>query len=127
VIVIDASAALAALYNNGPARQTLGHEQLHAPHLVDSEVASGLRRRVAAGQVKEADGHAALNVWRRLAVTRYATHSLLDRIWELRHNLSSYDAGYVALAEALDCPLVTADARLAGAPGTRCTITIVPR
>ena len=127
MIVVDASAALAALFNDGPARQTLGGEQLHVPHLVDSEVASGLRRRVAAGHVTETDGLAALNVWRRLAMTRYAIHPLLDRVWELRNNLTVYDAGYVALAEALDCALVTADARLVGAPGTRCTITIVPR
>lgn len=127
MIVVDASAALAALFNNGPARRALGGEQLHAPHLVDSEVAAGLRRRVAAGQVVETDGFAALNVWRQIAVARYAVHPLLDRVWELRHNLSAYDAGYVALAEALDCALVTADARLGGAPGLRCTITLVPR
>lgn len=127
MIVVDASAALAALFNNGPARRTLSTEQLHAPHLVDSEVASGLRRRVAAGHVQQTDGLAALNVWRRLAVTRYAAHPLLDRVWELRHNLTAYDAGYIALAEALDCPLVTADARLGAAPGPRCTITLVPR
>lgn len=127
MIVVDASAALAALFNDGHARRVLGSEQLHAPHLVDSEVASGLRRRVAAGQVSETEGLAALDVWRRLAVTRYAVHPLLHRVWELRHNLSAYDAGYVALAEALDCVLLSADARLAGAPGSRCTITFVPR
>lgn len=127
MIVVDASAALSALYNDGPARRTLGSEQLHAPHLIDSEVASGLRRRVAAGQVAEPDAVAALTAWRRLAVTRYAVHAVLDRVWELRHNLSAYDAGYVALAEALDCVLVTADGRLAGAPGPRCPITFVRR
>jgi predicted nucleic acid-binding protein len=60
-------------------------------------------------------------------MTRYATFSLLERVWALRENLSSYDASYVALAELLDCDLLTADARLSGAPGLRCAITVVPR
>ena len=127
MIVVDASAALAALFNDGSARETLSTEQLHAPHLVDSEVASGLRRRVAAGQLTQTQGLAALNAWRRLAVTRYGVHTLLDRVWELRQNLSAYDAGYVALAEALRCGLVTADARLSRSTGIRCPITLVPR
>ena len=59
-------------------------------------------------------------------MTRYATHPLRDRVGDLRHNLTAYDAGYVALAQALDGPLVTADARLGTAPGPRCTITLVP-
>jgi predicted nucleic acid-binding protein len=60
-------------------------------------------------------------------MTRYPAHSLLDRIWELRDNLSSYDATYVALAELLDCSLLTADGRLGRAPGLGCPITVVPR
>lgn len=127
MIVVDASAALTGLFNDGPARHLLGAEQLHAPHLVDSEVASGLRRRVAAGQLSEVQGLATLDAWRRLAVTRYAVHSLLDRVWQLRHSFSAYDAGYVALAEALSCGLVTADARLSRTPGLRCPVTLVPR
>jgi predicted nucleic acid-binding protein len=127
MIVVDASAALAALVNNGPARQALSVEQLHAPHLIDSEVASGLRRLVSSGRLDEADGLAALDAWRGLAVTRYPVHPLLDRVWELRHNVSAYDAGYIALAEALPCALVTADARLGRAGGPRCSITLVPR
>lgn len=127
MIVVDASAALAGLFNDGPARRALSGEQLHAPHLIDSEVASGLRRLTAAGHLSETHGLGALTAWRRLAVTRYAVHTLLDRVWELRHNLSAYDAGYVALAELLDCGLVTADARLSRAAGLRCAITVVPR
>lgn len=127
MIVLDASAALSALLNAGPARESLAGDQLHAPHLVDSEVASGLRRHVASGRIATADGWAALHAWRRLGLTRYATHGLLERIWELRHNLSAHDAAYVALAESLDCALVTADARISRTPGMRCPITVVPR
>ena len=127
MIVVDASAALSGLLNDGPARRSLADEQLHAPHLLDSEVASALRRRALARQITAANGWVALDTWRRLGVTRYPLHPLLDRVWQLRDNLSAYDAGYVALAESLDCALVTADARLSRAPGVRCTITVVPR
>lgn len=127
MIVVDASAGLAALLNAGPARSALSTEQLHAPHLVDSEVASALRRRVIGGQLEGDAGWAALDTWRRLGLTRYPVFSVLDRVWELRHDLPAYDASYVALAELLDCSLLTADARLAGAPGMRCSVTLVPR
>jgi predicted nucleic acid-binding protein len=127
VIVLDPSAALSALLNDGPARRIVADEQLHAPHLIDSEVASGLRRLTGAGRYPEPYGRAALDVWRSLGLTRYAVHPLLARVWELRDNLSAYDAGYVALAESLDCSLLTADARLGRAPGVGCPITVVPR
>jgi predicted nucleic acid-binding protein len=126
VIVVDASAALSALLNAGPARHALAGEQLHAPHLVDSEVASGLRRRVMAQQLLAHTAWTALNSWRHLGMTRYAAFSLLDRVWGLRENVSAYDASYVALAELLDCCLLTADARLSRATGVRCAITVVP-
>lgn len=126
MIVVDASAALAAVLNAGPARRALSAEQLHAPHLIDSEVANGLRRRVAASQLRAEDGWAALHAWRRLGMTRYPVFALLDRVWELRENLSAYDASYVALAELLACNLLTADARLSRAPAIRCAVTVVP-
>ena len=127
MIVVDASAALSALLNAGPARNALASEQLHAPHLIDSEVANGLRRMVAVEQLAADSGWTALDVFRRLGMTRYPVFSLLDRVWELRDHLSAYDASYVALAELLDCNLLTADARLSRAPGIRCSITLVPR
>ena len=126
MIVVDASAALSALLNAGPARRALAGEQLHAPHLIDSEVASGLRRRVTAAQLSAEDGWSALNAWAHLGMTRYPVFALLDRVWELRDNLSAHDACYVALAELLNCNLLTGDARLGRAPGIRCAITTVP-
>lgn len=127
MIVVDASAARSAVLNAGPARRALSTEQLHAPHLLDSEVANGLRRRVAARQVGADAGWTALDAFRRLGVTRYPVSSLLDRVWELRDNLSAHDASYVALAELLDCTLLTTDARLSRSAGIRCPITTVPR
>ncbi len=127
MIVLDASAALSGLLNAGPARELMAGEQLHAPHLVDSEVASGLRRHVGTGLIPPTAGWVALDAWRRLGLRRYAVSGLFERIWNLRDNLSAYDAGYVALAESLGCSLVTADARISRAPGLQCLITVVPR
>lgn len=127
MIVVDASAAVSALLNAGPARRALADEQVHVPHLIDSEVANALRRGVAASQIERGDAWAAIDRWRRLGLSRYAIFHLLERVWELRENLSAYDASYVALAESLDCALVTADVRLGGSPGLRCPVTVVPR
>ena len=127
MIVVDSSAVLSALLQSGPARELLGAEQIHAPHLVDIEIASVLRRGARDGTWSAARGARTLTTWSRLGVTRYGTHTLLPRIWQLRDNLTAYDAAYVALAEALDCALVTADGRIARASGARCPITVVPR
>lgn len=127
MIVVDASAAVSGLLNDGQARRVLGEEQVHVPHLIDSEVASALRRRTLAGQISAQLGWSALDVWRRLAATRYPLHALLERVWELRANVSACDAGYIALAEGLGCSLLTADARLSRTPGLRCAVTVVPR
>jgi len=126
VIVVDASAALAALLNDDAARRALSGEQLHAPHLVDTDVVSALRRRVAREQLSRTHAQGALAVWQRLWVTRYAGADVLSRVWELRQNVSAYDATYVALAESLECALVTADGRLGRATGVRCVVTVLP-
>ena len=126
MIVVDASAALAALVNAGPSRRTLASEQLHVPHLIDSEIANGLRRLVASGAVDPGSAWTALNAWPRLGMVRYPVFGILGRIWELRENLSAYDASYVALAESLGCALLTSDGRLARAPGMDCPVTVVP-
>ncbi len=104
----------------------LTREQLHAPHLVDAEVASGVRRLTAAGRVRPRSARRVLHTWTRVGVTRYPMYGLLARVWELRDNVSAYDALYVALAERLGCPLVTTDRRLSQAPGLRCALTLVP-
>lgn len=127
MIVVDASAAMSALLSAGPARKALSTDQVHVPHLIDSEVASGMRRKVAARQMSPDAGWSTLDTWRRLGMTRYPVFALLDRVWQLRDNLSAYDASYVALAEQLDCTLLTADGGLSRAPGARCPITVVPR
>ncbi|MCK4177091.1 type II toxin-antitoxin system VapC family toxin [Aciditerrimonas ferrireducens] len=127
MIVLDASAALSALLNAGPARRALAEDQVHVPHLIDAEVASALRRGVAAARVEPDLAWSALDRWRRLGMARHPVFPLLERIWELRENLSPYDASYVALAEALGCALLTADLRLSKAPGLRCPVTVVPR
>jgi predicted nucleic acid-binding protein len=82
---------------------------------------------VAAEQLAADSGWTALDAFRRLGMTRYPVFSLLDRVWELRDNLSAYDASHVALAELLACNLLTADARLTRAPGIGCSIMLVPR
>lgn len=126
MIVADASAGVAALLNAGPARRMLSEEQIHVPHLIDSEITSSLRRKVISGEVSAASAWAALDAWRTLAMTRYPVFGILERIWQLRDNLSAYDASYVALAESLGSELLTADGRLARATGLRCPVTVVP-
>jgi predicted nucleic acid-binding protein len=92
-------------------------EVLHAPHLLDVEVAQVLRRLEQAGPLSTERAEEALSDLRALRIVRYAHQPLLTRAWALRHNLSAYDALYVALAEGLEAPLVTTDRRLASAPG----------
>jgi predicted nucleic acid-binding protein len=130
VIVVDASALVEALLRMPSAdavsaRLFAPRETLHAPHLLDVEIAQVVRRYAAAGEIDSARGRAALADLADLRLSRYPHGLLLPRIWNLRHNLSAYDAAYVALAEALDAPLVTRDRRLAAAAGHRARIEVV--
>ena len=125
MIVLDASAAVLALVHDGDARRLLATRTVAVPHLADPEVTHALRAQVICGQVGADDARFALGRWGRLGVRRFGAIGLLPRIWELRENLTAYDATYVALAEALACALVTADSRLARAPGPSCAITVV--
>jgi predicted nucleic acid-binding protein len=127
VIALDASAAVLALLNDGDARRSMRRDAVAVPHLADAEVAHALRAQVLRGSVAADDARTALARWARLGLRRFAVVGLLPRIWELRENLTAYDAAYVALAEALRCELVTADGRLAQAPGPACAITVVRR
>lgn len=126
MIVLDASAAVSALLNAGQARAIVAADSLHVPHLIDSEITQALRRQVLSRAVGPGDGWAALDTWRRLGVVRHPVAGLLDRVWELRENVSAHDASYLALAEALGCAVLTADARLSRVPGLRCPVTVVP-
>ena len=105
----------------------LAVEAIVCPHLADSEVVHALRSQVLRGDLDAVHAEDAIAAWSRLGLQRIGVTGLLDRVWELRENLSSYDATYVAVAEALEVPLVTADGRLARAPGPRCTVTVVRR
>ncbi|MGH9495186.1 MAG: type II toxin-antitoxin system VapC family toxin [Candidatus Sulfotelmatobacter sp.] len=93
------------------------NESLHAPHLIDLEVAQVFRRLVAEPIITEDRADEAMDDLEDLRITRYPHYLFLRRIWQLRHNLSAYDAAYVARAERLESPLVTRDGRLAGASG----------
>lgn len=94
-----------------------GDSDLHAPHLIDIEILHALRRLAAGSQLSEDRATDALRDFGELTFVRYPHQPLAGRIWELRHNLTAYDAAFVALAEALGASLITCDSRLAGAPG----------
>jgi predicted nucleic acid-binding protein len=120
MIVVDASAVLESLLRTPEAtaveKWLLDAQQtLHAPHLLDVEVAQVVRRYAAAGEIDDERGRAALADLADLPLRRYPHDFLLARVWDLRNNFSAYDAVYVALAEALDAPLLTRDRRLAAA------------
>lgn len=119
-----------ALGDDGPdgdrARaRLLADPSLHAPHLIDLEVLSVLRRRAAAGDLEGRRVGFALRDLEDLPIVRYPHLPFAARIWELRHALTPYDAAYVALAEVLGCPLVTADRAIARAPGPRCPVEVL--
>ncbi len=123
--VIDAGVIVELVANDlDPGR--LGEEELAVPHLVDSEVTNVLRRLVARTIITEKQGSHALAGFARLGLTRFPADWLRPRMWELRHNLSAYDATYVALAELTGATaLLTTDARLSSAPGVRCPVELI--
>ncbi|OBI45959.1 twitching motility protein PilT [Mycobacterium kyorinense] len=129
MIVVDASILAVALGDDGPdgqrARRRLVGETLAAPELVDLEVLSVLRRQVAARVMPARRASEATADLADLALWRSPHRPLLDRIWQLRHAITPYDGAYVSLAEALGAVLVTADARLARAPGAKCRIELL--
>ena len=130
MIVIDASAEITILLNIGPevegVRDRIARpgETLHVPHLFEIEVLDALRRLSLRGTVSPERARLALSRLRDTQLVRYPHATFIDRIWSLKNNLTAYDAAYVALAEALDAPLVTMDARLAQAPGIRAAVEV---
>lgn len=129
MIVVDAGVLAAALADDGAdgdtARLRLRGQSLVAPELIDLEVASVFRRQFAAGELGAHRAELALADLTDLPMRRAAHRPLLARCWELRHNVSVYDAAYVALAETLGVVLLTADVRLSKAPGLRCEVELV--
>lgn len=129
MIVLDASACIEWALNTDLGRQAAARLErestLHAPHLIDLEVAQVLRRYVRRAEITSERGHEALQSFVALDLERYDHTALLPRIWELRDNLTAYDAAYVALAEALDMPLVTTDERLAAASGHHAVVQLL--
>ncbi|MBA3528681.1 MAG: type II toxin-antitoxin system VapC family toxin [Propionibacteriaceae bacterium] len=129
MLVVDASVLATALADDGRdgdlARRRLLGEPLAAPQLIDLEVVSVLRRLTLAGQLPERRSALALADLVDLPVRRAPHTPLLKRCWELRANVTAYDAAYVALAEMLDAVLVTTDERLARASGLHCTIEVL--
>jgi len=130
LIVLDASAMLEVLLITPRGlrieeRLFAPNETLHAPHVLDLEVAQVLRRYCLTGDLEPARAEEALADLMALVIDRYSHELFLPRIWELRHNITAYDATYIALAEALSAPLLTADRRLAKASGHSAVIEVL--
>lgn len=129
MIVVDASVLAPALADDGPdgdrARARLREQRLAAPCLVDLEVTSVLRGAVAGGRLPVRRARQALADLVALPLERAPHTPLLERIWELRENVTPYDAAYVALAEAIEATLVTADGRVSRASGVRCEVEVL--
>ena len=130
MIVLDASAIVELLLNTPAGRAIASRIDdpaigVHVPHLADVEVAQALRRYASDGELDAAAAADALTDLRALDLQRHAHEPLLDRVWQLRHNLGAYDAVYVALAEVLDSTLLTCDHRLARVPGVARRVELV--
>lgn len=128
-VVVDASAVVALVGAGDLRREVMsaleGRELATTQHMV-VEAVSALRRQVAAGRLAPDVARLMLADLVALDVERFAFEPLLPRVWELRENVTPYDAAYVALAEVLDAPLLTLDVRLRTAPGPRCPFVEVP-
>jgi predicted nucleic acid-binding protein len=130
VIVVDASALLELLLQTPlgvrvEARLFSGADEFHSPHLVDVEITQGLRRLVRTGEVSADRAAEALSDLAAFDLHRHPHLDFVARAWKLRENITAYDAMYVALAEALDAPVVTCDEPLSKAPGHRARIELI--
>lgn len=126
MIVVDASILVAALVDNTDhaiwASDIISEGDLHSTSMVSAEVANSLRRMERLNEITELEAQLALIDLPQLGLNLHPFAPYSARIWELRHNLTSYDAWYVALAESLDCPLVTLDLRSSRAGGLLCDV-----
>jgi predicted nucleic acid-binding protein len=129
VLVVDTSAVLQSLAASDPAPRLIerlaADGDLHAPHLIDTEMLHALRSMRLTGRITEERAADARRDFAELSLVRYPHHALSDRVWGLRHNLTAYDATFVALAELLSVPLITCDKRLASTGGHEATIELV--
>ena len=130
MIVLDASAVIELVLSKPAAdvirrRLLWAKETLHAPHLLDLEVIQVVRRHLSKGEIDLLRAEIALADFADLPIVRYPHGRNLPRIWELRNNLTAYDAAYVALAEMLDAPLLTCDRRLASAAGHHARVDLI--
>lgn len=125
-ITVDSSALIAAVtdleYSEGTALETISKSELIAPHVIDLEVAHGLRR---IDRTADTDAAIAFRRYRLVSIRRFDHGPLMQRIWDLRHNLTAYDAAYVALAELTGTPLLTLDRRIASAPGHHAEVIVL--
>jgi predicted nucleic acid-binding protein len=128
-IVLDASVVVELLLGTSRgqhvARRIGGMEELHVPHLLDLEVAQVVRRYERTRALTPTRAQQVVADLAVFDVTRYPHDVLLPRVWELRRNLTAYDAVYIALAEVLGAPLLTSDRKLAGAPGHRASVEVI--
>ena len=131
MIVVDTSAVIGVLAGQPQVARlvdrVINDGDLHAPHLIDVEFQHALRRLVVAGAISDDRAADARMDFADLTIVRYPHVSLAVRMWELRHNVTAYDAAFLALAEALGAPLVSCDARLARAPGHAASVEVFPR
>ena len=129
MIVVDTSVVVTALLvatEEGDAeREALRSDAAHAPHLLDVEVTSAVRRWVLAGRSTVEEARSSIRDLGDLAITRHGHEPLLDRVLELRDAVSAYDGTYVALAELLGATMVTGDSRLSRALGVRCPVSVI--
>jgi predicted nucleic acid-binding protein len=130
VIVLDASALVELVLGTATGHRVGERiadpaEGLHIPHLADVEVVEALRRFVRAGEVDAAAAATALDEYRALDLQRNAHEPFLERVWELRDNLTAYDAVYVALSEVMGATLLTSDGSLSRAPGVTAAVELV--
>jgi predicted nucleic acid-binding protein len=129
MIVVDSSALVHAFTAKHPSPRLVARlrtDALHAPHLIDAEFTHAVRGLTIGAKISNERAEGARALFAATRMSRYELDHLNDRVWSLRHNMTAYDAYYVALAEALDCQLVTSDGKLAAAFGHNADIQVYP-